>query len=444
MLNRKKIHIKTYGCQMNVYDSGTMESLMEPLGYDTTNNCENADLVILNTCHIREKASEKVFSELGRLKKIKFERAKKGEKTLIAVSGCVAQAEGDSILKRAPYVDIIFGPQTTHLLPELVTKANRLSTTQIESSFPVNSKFDYLPIPKTDGPSAFLSIQEGCDKFCTFCVVPYTRGEEYSRPAMDILDEAKVLAQRGVKEITLLGQNVNAYHGESIIGQKIWGLGRLIREIAEIDGINRIRYTTSHPRDLSDEIIDAHKSVDKLMPHLHLPVQSGSDRILKAMNRKHTCSDYLYLIDKLRKAKPDIAVSSDFIVGFPGETDEDFENTLQLVRDVNFTHSFSFKFSIRPGTPASYYKKQVSNEIKSKRLLKLQKLLDKQNSDFNETFVGKKMAILIKGKGKGKGQMLGSSPYLQPVRVENSSFKLGETHIVDITKAEANSLLGKF
>ncbi len=444
MLNRKKIHIKTYGCQMNVYDSGTMESLMEPLGYDTTNNCENADLVILNTCHIREKASEKVFSELGRLKKIKFERAKKGEKTLIAVSGCVAQAEGDSILKRAPYVDIIFGPQTTHLLPELVTKANRLSTTQIESSFPVNSKFDHLPIPKTDGPSAFLSIQEGCDKFCTFCVVPYTRGEEYSRPAMDILDEAKVLAQRGVKEITLLGQNVNAYHGESIIGQKIWGLGRLIREIAEIDGINRIRYTTSHPRDLSDEIIDAHKSVDKLMPHLHLPVQSGSDRILKAMNRKHTCSDYLYLIDKLRKAKPDIAVSSDFIVGFPGETDEDFENTLQLVRDVNFTHSFSFKFSIRPGTPASYYKKQVSNEIKSKRLLKLQKLLDKQNSDFNETFVGKKMAILIKGKGKGKGQMLGSSPYLQPVRVENSSFKLGETHIVDITKAEANSLLGKF
>ena len=444
MLNRKKIHIKTYGCQMNVYDSGTMESLMEPLGYDSTNNCENADLVILNTCHIREKASEKVFSELGRLKKIKFERAKKGEKTLIAVSGCVAQAEGDSILKRAPYVDIIFGPQTTHLLPELVTKANRLSTTQIESSFPVNSKFDHLPIPKTDGPSAFLSIQEGCDKFCTFCVVPYTRGEEYSRPAMDILDEAKVLAQRGVKEITLLGQNVNAYHGESIIGQKIWGLGRLIREIAEIDGINRIRYTTSHPRDLSDEIIDAHKSVDKLMPHLHLPVQSGSDRILKAMNRKHTCSDYLYLIDKLRKAKPDIAVSSDFIVGFPGETDEDFENTLQLVRDVNFTHSFSFKFSIRPGTPASYYKKQVSNEIKSKRLLKLQKLLDKQNSDFNETFVGKKMAILIKGKGKGKGQMLGSSPYLQPVRVENSSFKLGETHIVDITKAEANSLLGKF
>ena len=444
MLNRKKIHIKTYGCQMNVYDSGTMESLMEPLGYDTTNNCENADLVILNTCHIREKASEKVFSELGRLKKIKFERAKKGEKTLIAVSGCVAQAEGDSILKRAPYVDIIFGPQTTHLLPELVTKANRLATTQIESSFPVNSKFDHLPIPKTDGPSAFLSIQEGCDKFCTFCVVPYTRGEEYSRPAMDILDEAKVLAQRGVKEITLLGQNVNAYHGESIIGQKIWGLGRLIREIAEIDGINRIRYTTSHPRDLSDEIIDAHKSVDKLMPHLHLPVQSGSDRILKAMNRKHTCSDYLYLIDKLRKAKPDIAVSSDFIVGFPGETDEDFENTLQLVRDVNFTHSFSFKFSIRPGTPASYYKKQVSNEIKSKRLLKLQKLLDKQNSDFNETFVGKKMAILIKGKGKGKGQMLGSSPYLQPVRVENSSFKLGETHIVDITKAEANSLLGKF
>ena len=444
MLNRKKIHIKTYGCQMNVYDSGTMESLMEPLGYDSTNNCENADLVILNTCHIREKASEKVFSELGRLKKIKFERAKKGVKTLIAVSGCVAQAEGDSILKRAPYVDIIFGPQTTHLLPELVTKANRLSTTQIESSFPVNSKFDHLPIPKTDGPSAFLSIQEGCDKFCTFCVVPYTRGEEYSRPAMNILDEAKVLAQRGVKEITLLGQNVNAYHGESIIGQKIWGLGRLIREIAEIDGINRIRYTTSHPRDLSDEIIDAHKSVDKLMPHLHLPVQSGSDRILKAMNRKHTCSDYLYLIDKLRKAKPDIAVSSDFIVGFPGETDEDFENTLQLVRDVNFTHSFSFKFSIRPGTPASYYKKQVSNEIKSKRLLKLQKLLDKQNSDFNETFVGKKMAILIKGKGKGKGQMLGSSPYLQPVRVENSSFKLGETHIVDITKAEANSLLGKF
>lgn len=444
MLNRKKIHIKTYGCQMNVYDSGTMESLMEPLGYDSTNNCETADLVILNTCHIREKASEKVFSELGRLKKIKFERAKKGEKTLIAVSGCVAQAEGDSILKRAPYVDIIFGPQTTHLLPELVTKANRLSTTQIESSFPVNSKFDHLPIPKTDGPSAFLSIQEGCDKFCTFCVVPYTRGEEYSRPAMNILDEAKVLAQRGVKEITLLGQNVNAYHGESTIGQKIWGLGRLIREISEIDGINRIRYTTSHPRDLSDEIIDAHKSVDKLMPHLHLPVQSGSDRILKAMNRKHTCSDYLYLIDKLRKAKPGIAVSSDFIVGFPGETDEDFEDTLQLVRDVNFTHSFSFKFSMRPGTPASYYKKQVSNEIKSKRLLELQKLLDKQNSDFNKKFVGKKMAILIKGKGKGKGQMVGSSPYLQPVRVENSSFKLGETHIVNITKAEANSLLGKF
>lgn len=443
MLNRKKIHIKTYGCQMNVYDSGTMESLMEPLGYDSTNNSEVADLIILNTCHIREKASEKVFSELGRIKKIKSERAKNGQRTLIAVSGCVAQAEGDSILKRAPYVDIIFGPQTTHLLPELVTKVNRLSTSQIETSFPVNSKFDHLPMPRSEGPSAFLSIQEGCDKFCTFCVVPYTRGEEYSRPAMNILDEAKFLSERGVKEITLLGQNVNAYHGEAPLDHKIWGLGRLIKEIAEIDGISRIRYTTSHPRDLSDEIIDTHKSVDKLMPQLHLPVQSGSDRILKAMNRKHTSSEYLHLIDKLRKARSDIAISSDFIVGFPGETEQDFKETLQLVRDVNFSHSFSFKFSIRPGTPASYYKKHVPNETKSERLKELQDLLDKQNSDFNKKFIGKKMTILVKGKGKTDGQMLGSSPYLQPVRVENSSLKLGETHIVNITKVEANSLLGK-
>ena len=441
--NRKKIYIKTYGCQMNVYDSGTMESLMQPLGYDATKELNIADLIILNTCHIREKASEKVFSELGRLKNVKSERAKKGNKTLIAVSGCVAQAEGEAILKRAPYVDIIFGPQTTHLLPELVYKANRNLGTQVDSSFPIESKFDHLPIPKVEGPTAFLSVQEGCDKFCTFCVVPYTRGEEYSRPAADIIKEAKVLSSKGVKEITLLGQNVNAYHGTSLNSKKAWGLGRLIKELADIDGLARIRYTTSHPRDLSDELIEAHKSVSKLMPHLHLPVQSGSDKILKSMNRKHTINDYIKLIDKLRNAQPNIAMSSDFIVGFPGEEDEDFDKTIELVKNVKFAHSFSFKYSSRPGTPASYYKNHVSEEIKSVRLLTLQNLLQEQHIVFNKSFIGQKIPVLITGKSRHADKMVGRSPYLQPVQLKEQTSSIGKIFMVEVKKLKATSLIGQ-
>ncbi|MBN8530746.1 MAG: tRNA (N6-isopentenyl adenosine(37)-C2)-methylthiotransferase MiaB, partial [Alphaproteobacteria bacterium] len=368
----KKLHIKTYGCQMNVYDSARMADVMAPLGYKTTDSADDADLIILNTCHIREKASEKVYSELGRIRVAKKVREDSNNPILIAVAGCVAQAEGEEIMKRTPFVDIVVGPQSYHELPELVAKATRKAGGVVALDFPAVSKFDHLPEPSAPASgSAFLSVQEGCDKFCTFCVVPYTRGAEYSRPVADIVREAESLVKRGVVEITLLGQNVNAYHGEGEDGT----LAKLIRRLAKIPGLKRIRYTTSHPRDMDADIIAAHGEVEQLMPYLHLPVQSGSDRILKAMNRKHTAKEYLAIIENLRAARPDLALSSDFIVGFPGETEEDFQATLGLVKQVGFASAFSFMYSPRPGTPAEGYGNQIDEEVKAERLHRLQTLL---------------------------------------------------------------------
>jgi tRNA-2-methylthio-N6-dimethylallyladenosine synthase len=375
----KKLFIRTYGCQMNVYDSHRMADVLAPLGYEPAEAPDDADMVIVNTCHIREHASEKTFSELGRLRDIKEERKAQGQQTVLAVAGCVAQAEGEEILARAPYVDIVLGPQTYHRLPEMVARATRGSGGVLDTEFPVEPKFDQLPEPSAHGLTAFLSVQEGCDKFCTFCVVPYTRGAEYSRPVSAIVKEAESLVGKGVREITLLGQNVNGYHGDK--GEK---LGQLIRRLAEIPGLHGLRYTTSHPRDMDDSLIEAHRDVPQLMPFLHLPVQSGSDRILAAMNRQHNAADYLKIIDRLRAARPDIALSSDFIVGFPGESDEDFQATLKLVEQVGFAQAYSFKYSSRPGTPASTMAGQVPEPVKEERLAALQELLQIQSRRFNQ------------------------------------------------------------
>jgi len=441
---QKKLFIKTWGCQMNVYDSVKMSDVLLPLGYETVDSPENADMVILNTCHIREKATEKVFSELGRLNKFKKQRADKGDETLIAVAGCVAQAEGDVIMDRAPYVDMVFGPQTYHELPEMVAKAtgaygaNRIVNTE----FPMESKFDSLPEEgNSQGVSAFLSVQEGCDKFCTFCVVPYTRGAEFSRPADKVLAEARALVKGGAKELMLLGQNVNAYHGEGPDG-KTWGLGRLIREMAEIDGLARLRYTTSHPRDMDDDLIAAHGDVDILMPFLHLPVQSGSDNILKLMNRKHTADDYRAIIDKLRKVRPDIAMSSDFIVGFPGETDADHKETLKLVEDIGYVFCYSFKYSPRPGTPGAKMGGIVLEKVKDVRLQELQALLNTQQKDYNLSTVGKTLPVLFDRKGQKDGQLLGKTPYMQSVHVTAHDRLQGQIADVMIEAAMANSLSG--
>ncbi|MGZ6009798.1 MAG: tRNA (N6-isopentenyl adenosine(37)-C2)-methylthiotransferase MiaB, partial [Rhizomicrobium sp.] len=374
----KKLFVKTYGCQMNVYDSSRMADVLSPLGYGRALGPEDADMVILNTCHIREKAAEKVFSELGRLRVLKRERALQGGELIIAVAGCVAQAEGAEIMARAPFVDIVVGPQAYHRLPEMIEKA-RLAPT-IDTEFPVMPKFDHLPAPRQDGPTAFLSVQEGCDKFCTFCVVPYTRGAEYSRPVADVLKEARDLVAQGAREITLLGQNVNGYHGEAADG--VWGLGRLARALAEIEGLARIRYTTSHPRDMDEDLMRAHGEVPALMPFLHLPVQSGSDTILKAMNRGHSRDDYKRIIATLRRHRPDIALSSDFIVGFPGETDRDFADTLALIEEIGFVQAYAFKYSVRPGTPAAAMDDQVAEDVKSERLAQLQTLLAQQTRAF--------------------------------------------------------------
>lgn len=437
----KKLFIKTWGCQMNVYDSLRMADILGPLGYKTVETPEDADMVILNTCHIREKATDKVFSELGRLRPHKNKKEEEGGKMLMAVAGCVAQAEGDFILERAPYVDMVFGPQTYHELPEMIVKAT--GERVINTEFPVESKFDFLPEEHhNQGVTAFLSIQEGCDKFCTFCVVPYTRGAEYSRTTQPIIDEAKRLVQNGTKEITLLGQNVNAFHGEGPDG-KVWGLGRLIKAMAEIDGLERIRYTTSHPRDMDDELIEAHGSVEKLMPFLHLPVQSGSDKILAAMNRKHTGDDYRKIIERLRAARPDIAFSSDFIVGFPGESDQDFEDTMQLVRDVEYASAYSFKYSARPGTPAANMKNLVHDKIASDRLTRLQALIAEQSSGFNKRSAGLSMPILLDRKGKKNGQLQGRSPYNQSVYVQANDRLLNQIIDVRITEGFDNSLTGE-
>ena len=438
------LHVITWGCQMNVYDSARMADVLRPLGYGPVERPEDADMVILNTCHIRERATEKVFSELGRLRKIRDERIGNGQdRTIIAVAGCVAQAEGEVILSRAPYVDLVLGPQTYHKLPEMVARAARAAGAVIETDFPVEQKFDFLP-PEREVPAggaAFLTIQEGCDKFCSFCVVPYTRGAEASRPVAAIMDEARRLVAHGVREITLLGQNVNAYHGDGPDGTT-WGLARLTAELAGQVGVERIRYTTSHPRDMDDGLVAAHREQPALMPFLHLPVQSGSDRVLAAMNRGHTAQEYRDLVARLRTARPDLALSSDFIVGHPGETDEDFEQTMQLIRDIGFAQAYSFKYSPRPGTPASNAGAQVPEDVKDARLQRLQALLREQQDAFNAASVGQRVDVLFTGRGRKPGQISGKSPYLQAVHVEGPDSLIGQVAEVDIVKLHTNSLGG--
>ncbi|MEE8371985.1 MAG: tRNA (N6-isopentenyl adenosine(37)-C2)-methylthiotransferase MiaB [Sphingomonadales bacterium] len=422
----KRLYIKTYGCQMNVYDSSRMEDVLAPLGFEGADDPAAADLVILNTCHIREKAAEKVYSDIGRLRILKKDAEEAGRDMLIVVAGCVAQAEGEEILRRAPAVDVVVGPQTYHRLPKLIEEAARLRRAGkkprlVDTEFPTLAKFDHLPGSQGPiGPTAFLTVQEGCDKFCAFCVVPYTRGSEYSRPVADILSEARRLAGRGVVEITLLGQNVNAYHGLDEDGKAL-GLGEVIGRLAEIEGIERIRYTTSHPLDMDRALIDAHRDIAQCMPYLHLPVQSGSDRILKAMNRRHSVADYLSVIEQVREARPDIAVSGDFIVGFPGESDRDFEATMRLVRQVGYAQAYSFKYSPRPGTPAASAENQVSEEVKSARLQLLQAELNAQQQAFNKRSVGRSMKVLLERPGKRPGQMVGRSPYMQAVFLDVSA-----------------------
>lgn len=436
----KRLFIKTYGCQMNVYDSERMADVLRPLGYAPTETPDDADFVILNTCHIREKAAEKVYSELGKLRLMK--EARDGGMT-IAVAGCVAQAEGEEIMRRQPAVDLVVGPQAYHQLPELLTRTARARGERIGADFAPNEKFDALPVARGgDGVTAFLTVQEGCDKFCTFCVVPYTRGAEWSRPVAAILAEARELASRGVREVTLLGQNVNAYDGEGPDGSPST-LARLAYALADIPGIDRIRYTTSHPNDMSDDLIAAHAEVDALMPYLHLPVQSGSDRILRLMNRKHGRTKYLELIDRIRQARPDMALSGDFIVGFPGETDRDFADTMDLVRRVNYASAFSFMYSPRPGTPAATMAAQVPDALARERLHALQALLLEQQVAFNASQAGKNLPVLFEKKGRHGAQAIGRSPYLQSVHVEDADHLIGQIVPVEIERGQQNSLSGR-
>ena len=439
---KKRLFIKTYGCQMNVYDSERMRDVLAPLGYAPVDAPEGADLVVLNTCHIREKATEKVYSELGKIKKMK---AASGGNMTIAVTGCVAQAEGAEIMRRQPAVDLVLGPQAYHKLPEMVAKASRAIGERLETDFETHEKFDALPKMRApDGPSAFLSVQEGCDKFCTFCVVPYTRGGEVSRSVDDITLEARSLAAQGVREITLLGQNVNAWHGAApaLDGGREWTLGALSRHLAKIGGMERIRYTTSHPRDMDDDLIAAHGDTAEMMPYLHLPVQSGSDSILKAMNRDHTAEHYLSIIEKVRAARPDIALASDFIVGFPGERDQDFEDTMELVRTVGYASAYSFKYSPRPGTPAADMFGQVPEDVKDERLQRLQALIRDQQTAFNASKVGEILPVLVTGTGRIEGQLHGRSPYLQAVHFDGGTAKIGDIVDVEIVAASLNSLSG--
>jgi tRNA-2-methylthio-N6-dimethylallyladenosine synthase len=455
----KKLFIKTYGCQMNVYDSARMAELLAPLGYAPTDDAGEADMVILNTCHIREKASEKVFSELGRLRADRRERG--AENVIVAVAGCVAQAEGAEIIRRAPDVDIVLGSQTYHRLPEMVARATRARAVRftqpgakpngtprgaglLDTEFPAESKFDFLPVTNESPVSAFLAIQEGCDKFCTFCVVPYTRGAEFSRPAVRILEEAHALVAAGAREITLLGQNVNAYHGEAEDGAT-WSLGRLVRELADrVPDLVRIRYTTSHPRDMDDDLITAHGDVPQLMPFLHLPVQSGSDRVLEAMNRQHGVDLYRRIVGRLRNARPDIAFSSDFIVGFPGESATDFAATMALVREVEFAMAYSFKYSPRPGTPAASMDLKVPEAEQDARLQELQAVLNAQQQDFNLAAVGRVLPILMEKPGRRDGQLVGKSPYAQAVHVDASPEQIGRVVEARITDLGRFSLRGEF
>ncbi|MEQ8652884.1 MAG: tRNA (N6-isopentenyl adenosine(37)-C2)-methylthiotransferase MiaB [Kiloniellales bacterium] len=439
----KKLLLKTYGCQMNVYDSARMAELLAPLGYAETSDAGEADLVILNTCHIREKAAEKVYSELGRLRQAKAAAAEAGRRMTVTVAGCVAQAEGEEMRRRAPVVDLVVGPQTYHRLPELIAQVERGQGGLTDTEFPLESKFDLLP--KARGPqgvSAFLSVQEGCDKFCSFCVVPYTRGAEVSRPVDEILAEAVSLIAGGAQEITLLGQNVNAYHGLGPDG-RTWGLASLLRALAEHAGITRLRYTTSHPSDMDEALIQAHGELEVLMPFLHLPVQSGSDRILRAMNRRHKVEDYRRTVEELRRARPDLALSSDFIVGFPGESERDFEETLALVAEVGFAQAYSFKYSARPGTPAAALPGQVPEAIKSERLARLQALLNRQQRDFNAAQLGQVLPVLFDRIGRKPGQLVGRSPWMQAVHALLPESALGHIQRVKVVGVGDNSLAGE-
>ena len=445
-MNRaRKVHIKSFGCQMNVYDSHRMADVLAPEGFVETGRIADADLVILNTCHIREKAAEKIYSELGRVRVLKQAAAREGRRMTIAVAGCVAQAEGKEIMRRAPTVDLIVGPQSYHRLPALLARATREGTV-IDTDFPSEDKFDHLPAPSLDatrarGVSAFVTVQEGCDKFCTFCVVPYTRGAESSRPVDKILAEIERLADAGVREITLIGQNVNAYHGEGPDGRS-WTLGRLLARIAEVPGIARLRYTTSHPCDMEPSLVAAHRDLPSLMPYLHLPVQSGCDRILAVMKRRHTRADYLNTIARLRAAQPNMAFSSDFIVGFPGERADEFGQTIALVDEVGYAAAFSFKYSARPGTPAADMPNQIPDQVKSERLYRLQAAIDDQQIAFNTRCVGRTMEILFEKAGRHPGQIVGRSPYLQPVQVMGPATMIGQIAKVTITQTSANSLFG--
>jgi len=436
MPNAKKLFIKTYGCQMNVYDSERMAEALSTSGYAQTDAAEDADMILLNTCHIREKAAEKIYSELGRLKILKEDRPD----LKIGVAGCVAQAEGEEIVRRQPAVDLVVGPQSYHRLPELEARA-RTGARALDTDFPEEDKFEHLSARSKAkrGPTAFLTVQEGCDKFCAFCVVPYTRGTEVSRPVDRILTEARDLVERGVREVTLLGQNVNAYHGAGATGDRT--LAQLIREMAGIDGLERIRFTTSHPNDMSDDLIAAHSDCEKLMPYLHLPVQSGSNRILKAMNRKHTAESYLKLIEKIRAARPDILLSGDFIVGFPGETEADFSDTMALIEAVNYGQAYSFKYSARPGTPAAE-QVEVDGQVKTERLARLQALLSKQQKQAQQDMVGRNVTVLIEKPGRLPGQMIGKSEYLHAVHTTAQELRPGDLRQVEIVKSEANSLQG--
>ncbi|TKV76972.1 tRNA (N6-isopentenyl adenosine(37)-C2)-methylthiotransferase MiaB [Rhizobium sp. AU243] len=444
--NSRKVFIKTYGCQMNVYDSVRMSDALAKDGYVQTEDMGEADLVLLNTCHIREKAAEKVYSALGRLRDMKKSREEQGREFMIGVAGCVAQAEGEEILRRAPAVDVVIGPQTYHRLPDALKRV-RGGERVIETEYAVEDKFEHLPVAekatlRTRGVTAFLTAQEGCDKFCTFCVVPYTRGSEVSRPVRQIIDEAMKLVDAGVREITLLGQNVNAWQGEGSKGEK-WGLAELLYRLAEIPGLARLRYTTSHPRDMDERLIGAHRDLRILMPYLHLPVQSGSDRILKAMNRRHTGEEYIQLIEKIRAARPDIAMSGDFIVGFPGETDRDFEDTMAMVETVKYAQAFSFKYSTRPGTPGADLTDQVAEEVKAERLERLQALLLRQQKEFAESLVGKTMDVLLEKPGRMPEQLIGRSPWLQSVNLDAKTLKIGDIVNVRITATGPNSLFAE-
>lgn len=442
---QRKLYVKSFGCQMNVYDSHRMADLMAPAGFTETAQPDDADLIILNTCNIREKAAEKIYSELGRMRVLKQEAAQSGRKVTVAVAGCVAQAEGEEIVRRAPSVDIVVGSQNYHRLPAMLARAEN-GEQIVDIEFPAEDRFVSMPgasrqVTRARGISAFLTVQEGCDKFCTFCVVPYTRGMEISRPVEQIVREAEQLASAGVRELTLIGQNVNAYHGLGPDGRE-WPLGDLMGRLADLPGIARLRYTTSHPLDIEDSLIAAHRDLPALMPYLHLPVQSGSDRILAAMNRKHTRAEYLAAIERLRAARPDIAFTSDFIVGFPGETEQDFRDTIALIEEVGYSGAFSFMYSPRPGTPAADMEEQVADEVKSERLQRLQALIARQQRDYKAQFVGDTLEILFEKPGRLPGQLVGKTPYLQTVQVVAPPEMIGEVVPVTITEMGTNTLFG--